>query len=138
MRTCFHMFSKFIDLTRALMPTQCKMKAFHATFILRKNKIQKIGINSDKTHPANLKYKYIGKDGKDIRTMVGVHSELSAILKYGKEDCSDCVFVNVRVDKNGYPTMAKPCRGCSDLLSQIGFKKLYYTNVEGKFEEWKL
>ena len=114
-----------------------KSKTFHTTFIVKKNRIQKIGINnSDKTHPANLKYGYIGKEGKDIRTMVGIHSELSAILKYGKEDCSDCVFVNVRIDKNGNPTIAKPCRGCQDLLKQIGYKKVYFTNEKGIFEEW--
>lgn len=113
-------------------------KTFHTTFILKKNRIQKIGINIQKTHPANLRYKYYGKDGEDIRSMVGVHSELSAILKYGKEDCSDCVIVNVRIDKNGNATMAKPCKGCQDLLRQIKFKKLYYTNADGDFEEWKI
>jgi deoxycytidylate deaminase len=127
---------KYIEITKALMPEIISNKTFHATFILKKNRIQKIGLNSFKTHPANLRYNYFGKEGKDIRTMVGIHSELSAILKYGKEDCSDCVFLNVRIDKNGTPTMAKPCRGCQDLLIQVGFKKVYYTNFKGEFEEW--
>lgn len=130
------MFDKYIEITKALMFDNFTAKTFHTTFILKKNRIQKIGINADKTHPANLKYDYCGKDGKDIRAMVGVHSELSAILKYGKDDCSDCVFINVRIDKNGNVTMAKPCRGCQDMLKQIKYKKLYYTNNTGKFEQW--
>lgn len=113
-------------------------KTFHTTFILKKNKIQKIGINNDKTHPANLKYRYEGKDGTDIRRFVGVHSELSAILKYGKEDCSDCVFINVRIDRNGDTAISKPCMGCQDLLKQVGFKRLFFSTENGNFEEWKL
>lgn len=130
--------NKFIELTKALMSENFKAKTFHTTFIIKKNRIQKIGINNGKTHPANLKYNYVGKEGKDIRSMVGVHSELSAILKYGREDCSDCVFVNVRIDRNGNPTIAKPCKGCQDLLMQIGFKKVFFTNEKGVFEEWKI
>ena len=129
---------KYIEITKALMPENFSLKTFHTTFIVKKNRIQKIGINCYKTHPANLKYKYYGKEGEDIRTLVGVHSELSAILKYGKEDCSDCVFVNVRIDKNGNPTIAKPCRGCQDLLVQVGHKKVFYTNFKGEFETWNL
>lgn len=111
-------------------------KTFHTTFIIKKNRLQKIGINNYKTHPENLKYKYFGKDGTDIRNLVGVHSELSAILKYGEEDCSDCTFVNIRIDKNGNLTMAKPCVGCQDLLNQVGYKKVYYSNEKGEFLEW--
>lgn len=131
------MFKKYIEITKALMFDNFKAKTFHTTFVVKKNRIQKIGINIDKTHPANLRYSYFGKDGKDIRSMVGVHSELAAILKYGKDDCSDCVFVNVRIDKKFNPAIAKPCKGCQDLLTQVGYKKVYYTNNKGEFEEWK-
>lgn len=131
-----HSFNKYIELSKALMPDYFEGKCFHTTFVIKKNKLQKIGINQQKTHPANLRYKYIGKDGTDIRTMVGLHSELSAILKYGKEDCSDCTFVNVRINKNGKPTMAMPCVGCQDIFKQVGYKKVYYTNEYGTFTEW--
>ncbi len=112
-------------------------RTFHTTFILRKNRLQKIGYNVLKTHPANLKYKYINQFGQNISSMVGIHSELSAILKYGEEDCSDCTFINIRIDKNNNIAMSKPCRGCQDLLNQVGYKHVYYTNTKGEFEEWK-
>jgi len=130
------MFQKYVDLTKALMAENFSAKTFHTTFIVRKGRIQKIGINNDKTHPANLRYAYYGKDGTDIRRYVGVHSELSAILKFGKEDCSDCTFINVRIDRNNKPTMSKPCAGCQDLLLQVGYKKVWYTDEDGKFKQW--
>ena len=132
------MFGKYIEITRALMSEGFSTRTFHTTFIVKKNRIQKIGINANKTHPANLKYDYYSKNGIDLRSMVGVHSELSAILKYGKEDCSDCTFVNVRIDRKGQTTMSKPCRGCQDLLMQVGFKRLYFSNDMGEFEQWKI
>jgi len=131
------MFEKYIDITKALMADNFTAKTFHTTFIVRKNRIQKIGINSDKTHPANLKYSYKGKDGTDIRRFIGLHSELSAILKYGKEDCSDCTFINVRIDRNGETAISKPCIGCQDLLRQVGFKKVFYSIKKEQFEDWE-
>ena len=60
------MFKRYVEITKALMADHFTAKTFHTTFILRKNRLQKIGINNDKTHPENLKYKYYGKDGTDI------------------------------------------------------------------------
>lgn len=129
-------FEKYIEISKGLMPNNFQNKTFHTTFIVKKNKIIKIGINSYKTHPRNLRYNHRGKDnGADIRMYVAIHSELSAILKYGKDDCSDCIFVNVRIDKNGQPNIAKPCCGCSDLLNQVGYKRIYYTDSLGNFQE---
>lgn len=120
------------------MPCDLTQKSYHTTFIIKKGRIQKIGLNNSfKTHPITKKYQYISKEGVDIREFVGVHSELSAILKYGKEDCSDCVFVNVRINKSGQPTIAAPCRGCGDILRQVGYKRVFYTNSDGEFELWK-
>lgn len=127
---------RYIELSKALAPKQFEHKTFHTTFIVRKGKIQKIGVNSLKTHPRNLQYKYIGKEGKDIRSMIGVHSELNAIIKYGREDCSDCTFVNVRINKNGEVAIAAPCRGCQSVLRQVGFRKVYYSTDAGAFQQW--
>lgn len=128
---------KCIEITKGLAPTNFNHKTFHTTFIFRKNKLQKIGINSSKTHPKNMHLDHRGRhDGVDIRQFVSMHSELSAVLKYGEEDCSDCVFVNVRIDRNGNPSMAKPCNGCQDLLRSVKFKRLYFTNDQGNFEQW--
>lgn len=130
---------KYIEISKALMPASAMLqKTYHTTFIVRKGRIQKIGMNNTiKTHPLNKKYRYLTKDGVDIRDFVGTHSELSAVLKYGREDCSDCVFINVRIDKNGNPTIAAPCHGCQDMLRQIGYKKVYYTNKKENLNSGK-
>lgn len=131
-------FQKYIEIAKGLFPSDFTNKTFHVTFLVKNRKIIKIGLNSYKTHPRNLRYAYKGKaDNVDIRRFVAVHSELSAVLKYGKEDCSDCTFINVRIDKNGEATMSEPCNGCKDLLSSVGFKKIYFTNKQGEFEEWQ-
>jgi hypothetical protein len=126
---------KYISLARSLMPNMegHDSRTFHVTFIVRKQKIVKIGVNSMKTHPKNLRFKYFGRLGEDIREFVGVHSEMSAILKYGKEDCYDCSFINVRIDRNGKVSMSMPCRGCQSILRQVGFKNIWYTNTSGDF-----
>ena len=128
---------RYIEISRALMPEHQCRRTFHTTFIVRKGKIQSIGINSTKTHPRNLKYNYQGADGVDIRSIVGVHSELDAVIKMGRKDCSDCVFINVRIDNNGQVAMSAPCEGCQCVLRQVGFKQVWYTNNEGKLEKWR-
>lgn len=127
---------KYIKISKELVPESFQHRTFHTTFIVKKGRIQSIGVNCLKTHPKNLEYDYIGRDGVDIRTYVGVHSELDAILKYRKDDCSDCVIVNVRVDKNNKINIAKPCRGCQSLLVRVGFKRMFYTDENGEFKLW--
>lgn len=131
-------FERCVEISRALVPSKWFNKSFHTTFILRKGKIQSIGINSEKTHPSVFKYNYKGKDGVDIRPFVGLHSELSAVIKYGEENCYDCTFVNVRLDKNGELNMSKPCIGCQHVLQQVGFKRVYFSTAASVFEEWIL
>jgi deoxycytidylate deaminase len=127
---------RYIEISKALQPHQQCRRTFHTTFIVRKGKIQRIGVNSLKTHPRNLQYNYKNSDGMDIRSMVGIHSELDAVIKWGRKDCTDCVFINVRINNNGQVAMAAPCCGCQSILRQVGFKQVYYTNNQGVFEEW--
>lgn len=121
-----------VEISKALVSRNAYPKNFHTTFILNKNKIKAVGINTPKTHPRNLQLNH-HKDGVDYHSDVGIHSELSAILKYNREDCSDCVFVNVRIDLNGNCVLSKPCVGCQSLLNQVGYKRFYYTDNNGEF-----
>lgn len=132
------MYNRLILLSKALMPDHRDFKSHHVTFIIRKGKILKIGVNRErKTHPRNMLHNYVDRDKRRISHFVGTHSELDAIMKYGKDDCTDCTFVNIRIDKNGMLNMAKPCIGCQSLLKQVGFKKVIYsTSNENGFEEW--
>jgi deoxycytidylate deaminase len=131
-------FDRYVELTHALKDNchnfKCRCK--HFSFIVKKNKILSIGINNPKkTHPRNIRYKYTGRFNNDISTYVGVHSELSAVLKYGLEDCTGHILINTRVNAAGEIANSKPCNGCQNLIYQLNFKKVYYTNDAGSFEQ---
>lgn len=125
---------RLVDISKALKPEMESGRAFHTTFIIKKSRIVSIGHNKyNKTHPKTLTLNYKGEG--DESYCPNVHSELAAWLKLGEEDCSNYSFVNVRIDRNNVVGMSKPCGGCRQLLNQTGFKKFYYTNAAGTFEE---
>jgi deoxycytidylate deaminase len=121
-------FDRCLEITRALFRSDHSERTFHTTFILQRKHILSIGINHANTHPITLKYNYISESGVDIRDRVGIHSELSALLKLGEENTSKYDFLNIRLDKNGNVCYSKPCRGCQHVLSQFGYNRFYYTN----------
>ncbi len=120
-------FNRLIEIARALKPGNHPTRTFHTTFILKGSKVLSIGMNSAKTHPRTLKYNY--------HCQPNTHSELSALLKLGREDCSDLTFVNVRLTKDNEIGISKPCRGCMDMLNQVGFKSIIYTVQGDRFEQ---
>ena len=96
-----------------------------------------IGINSPKTHPSNLKFNYINKQKLKINDIVGTHSELSAVIKLGNENCKGLTIVNTRVNRNNEIDNSCPCNGCRDMIKKLGFKKLVYTTKQQKFKDQK-
>lgn len=127
-------FSRLIEISYALLETKRELRCFHTTFIIKKGKIVAIGWNKTKTHTRNLKLDYRDKNGNDIRNFVGLHSENAAVIKYGQDDCSDCDFVNIRINRNGDIASSRPCQGCLSLVNQLGYKRFFYTNNQGQFE----
>jgi len=57
---------------------------------------------------------------------VGVHSEMDAIIKLGLTDCSGLTLINTRIDRNNQLAMSKPCLGCTDMLRNLNFRRIYY------------
>jgi len=130
-------FNKLVEIARALAPNPREdIRNHHVTFMLRKNRVVSIGVNSSKTNTKNLKYRYVNRQNVHIGNTTGTHSEMSCVLKYGREDCSDITFVNIRIDRNGKLNNSKPCSGCASLLQKLGFKKLFYSNMQSQFQEW--
>ena len=94
-------FNKIIEVSYALINKHnADLRCRHFSFILDRNKIISIGLNSLKTHPKNLKYNYVNKLNQNISDIVGTHSELSAVIKLGEEDCSGLTLVNTRINRN--------------------------------------
>ena len=133
-------FQKYIDIAKALQPIHHNYpsnRTFHVTFGLDKKRIIAIGINSIKTHPNIKKLNYRSQEGEDLRDIARMHSELNCILKlqnkHGIDDFTNIILVNIRLDRMGDVRYARPCNGCSHLLEQVGYKKLYYSGEDGGF-----
>lgn len=133
-------FKKHIEISKALQTVHHNYslnRTFHVTFAMERKRTIAIGINSTKTHPSIKKLNYKSEEGEDLRNIARMHSELNCILKlqnkYGMDNFENITFVNVRLDKMGNVRYARPCNGCSHLLSQVGYKKVYYSTNCGEF-----
>ncbi len=120
---------KAIDIAHALCPTNWKnVNNSHIAFLVKKNKIVKIGWNRKRTHPEISKHPY--HDG-----YVGTHAELDVILKSGLEDLNDHSMIVLRVDRKGRLANSKPCPGCLSLLKSYNVDEVFYSDVQGKIEK---
>ena len=132
-------FNKIIEVSYALINKHnADLRCRHFSFILDRNRIISIGLNSPKTHPLNLKYNYVNKNNEKISDIVGTHSELSAVIKLGEEDCSGLTLVNTRINRNNTLDFSAPCFGCCDMIKQLNFKNVYFSNIQGKFDKLNL
>ena len=120
---------KAIDIAHALCPTNWKnVNNSHVAFLVKKNKIVKIGWNRKRTHPEISKHPY--HDG-----YVGTHAELDVILKSGLEDLNDHSMIVLRVDRKGRLANSKPCPGCLSLLKSYNVEEVFYSDSEGNIEK---
>ena len=132
-------FNKIIEVSYALINKHsADLRCRHFSFILDRNRIISIGMNSTKTHPLNLKYNYVNKDNKSISDIVGTHAELNAVIRLGEEDCSKLTLINTRINRNNILDYSAPCSGCSDMIKQLNFKNVYFSNAQSKFDKINL
>jgi len=132
-------FDKIVEVTYALINKHnADLRCRHFSFILDRNRIISIGMNSTKTHPMNLKYNYINKNKEKISDIVGTHSELNAVIKLGIEDCSKLTLVNTRINRNNLLDHSAPCNGCSDMIKQLNFKNVYHTDSQANFIQYNI
>lgn len=106
----------------------------HFSFIFDRNKLISMGVNSYKTHPINLKYNYINRKKEKIADVIGTHSEMSAVIKLGLNDCAGLTLVNIRINRKNELDYSFPCSGCKDMILKMGFNGVFYTTKNKKFE----
>lgn len=129
-------FSKVIEISYALAGKhRSTHRCRHFSFIYDRNSLISVGMNNPKTHPLNLKYNYINKQKDRISDIVGTHSELNAVIKLGYESCDGLTIINTRINRLNEIDYSKPCHGCMDMLTKLGFKKIIYTTKDKKFSE---
>lgn len=127
-----------IKIAYAISPESLKsgLKSSHVAFLIKNNKIVKIGWNKNKTHPKNKYLPYRrGDDGKchDVK----LHAEMDVILKVKKTDLSDYELLVLRVDGEGKLNNSKPCPGCQMLINGCLIDDIYYSTSDQKIEKYK-
>lgn len=105
----------------------------HISFIFKGSRILSVGVNSKKTHPLNSLYSYVGRFGEDISSFVGTHSEMKAVLNSDRHFSRGMKFVNLRLNRNMEFDSSRPCLGCEQMLSRLGFSEVFHTDSDGTF-----
>lgn len=123
--------SRIIEVaTKAIKDSKTPNEFKHASVIVYKGRIIVIGLNNQsKTHTKSTNVKY-----------PQIHSELSAFVKLKNKtglDFSRCELYNIRVGRSGRTLLSYPCINCQKLLIAAKFKRVYYTNNWGVFEEFR-
>ncbi len=121
---------RFEETAFSLIPQyRGDLRCFHIAGIFKKGKLISLGYNKDTTHPKIKEYQY--------HRMAGLHAELSACLRGGRDDYSDCEMAVLRIDKNNKLNSSHPCNGCLHCITSTGFKRVYFTNSDGDWLDFK-
>ena len=86
----------------------------------------RIGVNSDKTHPAAYR-EY--KNG----WAACLHAEMD-VLRFARP--GDTLEV-LRISADGI-AMAKPCKFCQKMIEEKGIRKVRYTDPNGEWQSFKV
>jgi deoxycytidylate deaminase len=128
-------FGKLLRSAHDIVLSSPQMRYKHVAWILQKNRIVSIGVNSCRTHP-------IAKRLKIKKLAEGQCAELNACLKVGLShkdglpDFSRFDMLIVRINKSGNFGNSRPCAGCRELIRQCGFHKVWYSDAKGEIKQY--
>lgn len=96
-----------------------------AAGIYFRNQLKVIGVNRYKTHPIML-------GGEYRKEQIYLHAEADAIVKATRlclplDQCSLLVVRVKRCKGNWVEALAKPCKGCMNLISKFELKEVSWT-----------
>lgn len=132
-------FRRVEEIALSLIDWSDGLRCRHFSFITNKKRIISIGYNTQKTHPANLRYKKISPlTGEDISEFKRTCSEFNAIVKLKNLtniDTKRCTMINLRYDRNRNLALASPCMSCISLLAYHEFKRVIWTDSRGNYVE---
>jgi deoxycytidylate deaminase len=88
-----------------------------------------VGYNVGRTHPRMQRF------NPDKSYSPGLHAEVSACMGVDDRQLIGADLYVVRLSKAGKWTMAKPCEICQKFLTDVGIKRVYYSNKVGEMEQ---
>lgn len=121
--------NRILELARAICPLNFERRTSHAAFLVKKSKIVHIGINLAKSHPITKNHPY------HEYQQTGIHAELNACLKSGKEDLSKYKLIVIRINRHNKTTNSKPCVGCQGILKQFNVGEVWYSTDNDSIEQ---
>lgn len=104
-----------------------------AAGIYKKNRLVSVGVNCNKTHPIQLRFK---KNDHAIFLHAEINCIVNHIKHFGEEDLQGSTMYVARskmeltAKGNGYDEkwgLAAPCEGCMKALKYYGIKRVIYT-----------
>ena len=132
-------FKKAEEFAYSLFDLNSGKRSNHFCFLNYKNKFISVGQNKRKTHPTNLKNPKISrKTGEDFSKEKHICAEFDAIKKVINTTnikLKKCDLLSIRIDRNGKISYSKPCESCLNLLNFFEIKKVYYTDLTGKWSK---
>jgi deoxycytidylate deaminase len=124
-----HLAKRTINLAKAMCPLNLERRTSHIAFLIKKSKIVHIGFNLAKSHPITKNYKY------QEHQHTGVHAELNACIKSGKENLNKYKLIVIRINRSNTITNSKPCIGCQGIIKQFNVGQVWYSTDKGNFEQ---
>lgn len=119
-------FKRLENIASAMKPLHQDGRSFHVTFAYNGSKLLTIGTNQySKSHKYHKFGHYVSRYHEGFYQS-GIHSEVMAITKLGLDDYRNITFVNIRIDNNNKCAISKPCKNCERILSEFGYRYLYY------------
>ena len=115
-----------IEISKALKPKYQSGQHFHTSFAFQRSKIISIAWNNYDLEHLHHKYgQYKPTRDKDAKYKASRHSEICLLQKLILPP-QDLVLINVKIDNNNQPSLAKPCDNCIKVVDGL-FKRIYFT-----------
>ena len=87
------------------------------------------GHNEIRSNPIHIKYKKYAE---------ALHAEQACLIGLNWNKLRNCSILIVRLNISGNLSLAKPCSMCSQLISYVGLKYVYYSNRNGEIVKEKV
>ncbi len=131
-------FNRLLDIARALKLHNQTGRVFHCAMVLKSGKPIAIGTNdynkSCQICRTYKRWKHLYR--KDYRSALHAEIAATAKIKHRAYNPAKLTLVSMRINNNGKAGNAMPCPNCSYVLGAMGYKNIFYTDTDGKFQRF--